>query len=371
MSYSDILTVCAAAGASLYAAVAIYLIRGLRKLAPRRTDQPSVTIVVPVRNEETHLAELLESISALDYPRERAEIIVVNDQSTDRTREIAESFRDKLPFALRVVDVNPAGETLVAKTRPLAQGIEQAHNEFILMTDADCVVPAGWANGMVSHFSEGVGMVCGMTLPASTNGHAPAFHKFERCDWYFLLGVTAGFSGRGNAQALIGNNYAVRRATYERLGGFRQMPFNKIDDISLMSAIRNEGREQIVMPAEENVLINTQPVKSFSDLVRQRQRWLKAWPFAALETKAALLIGFLAHATIPLWPWLFGWVALPLLAVLVLSDVAVVFAMRTRFRDHAGTGAVWLYPFFTCAYGIALFLNLLTGRKTPWKGRDF
>lgn len=366
-----LLTTFAWAAGAVYAASALYLIRGLRRQVAKRSDSPSISIVVPVRNEEATLPALLASLVRLDYPADRSEVIIVNDQSSDRTRHVAESFQDKFPCNFRVIDVNPDGETLVAKTRPLAQGIENANHEFVLMTDADCIVPRGWARGMVQHFTDGVGMVCGMTIPISQNGLAPVFHQLEKQDWYYLLGVAAGFAGHGNSQALIGNNYAVRKATYDRLGGFRKMPFNKIDDISLMSAIRGEGRERVVMPAEQSVLIETQPVNSFSALVAQRQRWLKAWPYAAIETKLALLFGIIMHASVPVWPVLFGWSTLPLLALLVISDATVVLAVRSRFKDRAYPAAAWLYPLFACAYGMALVVNVVLGKRIHWKDRDF
>ena len=81
--------------------VAALIAHGIHNDYHVRPDLPELSIVVPARNEERHLGDLLNSLLALDYPAERLQIVVINDQSTDRTREVAESFPRPLPLPLR------------------------------------------------------------------------------------------------------------------------------------------------------------------------------------------------------------------------------------------------------------------------------
>ncbi len=101
------------------------------------------------------------------YPVEKIELIIVNDDSTDNTKQLAVELGKQLPFDVRVIDaVHGPNEILPpTKTLPLAQGIDAATGEFVLMTDGDCEVPPDWARDIVDHFEPGIGLVCGITLP--------------------------------------------------------------------------------------------------------------------------------------------------------------------------------------------------------------
>jgi cellulose synthase/poly-beta-1,6-N-acetylglucosamine synthase-like glycosyltransferase len=366
-----ILTLLIVIAAALYLSAAIYLALGIRAQYATRDDLPPITVVVPIRNEEQALPGLLESLLRLDYPADRIELILVDDQSTDRTVEIAESYRSRLPYTLRIIDVTTANvETLTAKTRPLAAGIEAAKTEVILMTDADCRVGPRWARAMAGRFADGVGMVCGCTLPMERE-HPSLLARFEILDWMFLLGVCVGFSGKRNAQALIGNNYAVRASTYRRLGTYRSIPHNKVDDIALMLAVKSDGRERIVMPADADLVARTEPLGTMRELVGQRYRWIKAWPFARPAVQAVLAVGIATHIVWPLAAILLGAPALLLLAAAAIGDSVVISAMAGRVTPGHDYRLTPAYALFATLYGWWLTLMIVSGRKIEWKQREF
>jgi cellulose synthase/poly-beta-1,6-N-acetylglucosamine synthase-like glycosyltransferase len=85
---------------------ALLLMRGITRSYKRRTDEPFISIVVPVRNEEANLASLLDSLLKLDYPTHKMEIILVNDESEDRTRDIALSNASRFACSYRVIDAD-------------------------------------------------------------------------------------------------------------------------------------------------------------------------------------------------------------------------------------------------------------------------
>src|SRR5467141_1123132 len=91
---------------------------------------PFVSIVVPCRNEEKHIAKCLDSILANDYPKDRMEILVLDGMSEDRTREIVASYSERYPM-IRVVE-NPRKHIPVA----MNVGIKAARGERILKIDA-------------------------------------------------------------------------------------------------------------------------------------------------------------------------------------------------------------------------------------------
>src|SRR5258706_6812657 len=93
---------------------------------------PEVSIIVPARNEEVCLGDCLASLVA--QTGVAFEIIVVDDQSTDRTRAIAESFA-----SVRIVSPGPLPTDWTGKNNALVAGVKEARGEWLLFTDADTV----------------------------------------------------------------------------------------------------------------------------------------------------------------------------------------------------------------------------------------
>jgi 1,2-diacylglycerol 3-beta-glucosyltransferase len=355
-----------------YAAIAVYLAGGIHGRYAKRQDLPSISIIIPVRNEELRLPSLLNSLITLDYPPELVQIIIVNDQSEDRTRDVALSYAARFRCRCEVHDVvDEEDGKLILKTRPLAQGLDRATGEIALMVDADCVVPPEWAKGIVAHYVADVGMVCGTTLPNPDAETRPLLTRFETLDWLFLLGSALGLAGRGYPQALIGNNYSVRMSAYRDVGTFRSLHYTDLDDIALIRAVQESKTWRVVFPAACEARAFTRPQQSFVELVRQRRRWIKGGSHADVHVRFILGFGSVMHISLPLWPFFLGWGCLVPFAGLLIGDLFVLWRMLKTYRRQ---DLLWLapwYPFFPCAYGIGLSLLSLFGRKVKWKNRTF
>src|SRR5438034_9475292 len=96
------------------------------------TAQPTISVIVPARDEEASLGACLESLVA--QTGVSFEIIVVDDGSTDRTREIAQSFA-----GVRVVDAEPLPAGWSGKNNAMLSGAKEALGQWLLFTDADTV----------------------------------------------------------------------------------------------------------------------------------------------------------------------------------------------------------------------------------------
>jgi len=118
------------------------------------TDQPTVSIIIPVRNEERILAKCLQAIGKLDYPKELVEVIVPDSLSTDRSRQIAEAFG-------AAVVSNPR-QTVVSGRNC---GFRVSRGQFVAFTDADCMVRRDWLQAGLRAFAhEDVAGAGGVTL---------------------------------------------------------------------------------------------------------------------------------------------------------------------------------------------------------------
>jgi glycosyltransferase involved in cell wall biosynthesis len=204
---------------------------------------PFVTVVVPCRNEEKHIARCLESILANDYPKERMEILVLDGMSEDRTREIVARYSQRDPI-VRLVE-NPEKHIPVA----MNLGIHGARGETIIKMDAHSTFQREHISLCVAYQekyrAENVGGVCKMT-PGADTATARAI----------ALGLGSRF-GSGNANVKVG----VEKPTWSdtaAFGCFKKELFSRVGlfDERLMSScdldmnlrIRAAGGGILVVP---------------------------------------------------------------------------------------------------------------------------
>jgi glycosyltransferase involved in cell wall biosynthesis len=133
-------------------------------LKNEQTTWPLVSVVIPVYNGEDVLPTLLESLDRLDYPSNRLEVILVDNNSKDSTPELLATTSFKVVF-----EAQPGCGT--ARNA----GILCAEGEFIACTDADCVVDPAWIKDLLAGFnSANIGAVAGTLQPYAIN------HPIER-----------------------------------------------------------------------------------------------------------------------------------------------------------------------------------------------
>ncbi len=167
------------------------------------TESPFVSVVVPARNAEATIGECLDSLTRLDYDGDRREIVVVDNDSTDRTAEIARGYPVRCLFE---------SERGVSAARN--RGIEAARGEIVAFTDADCVVTKRWLRALVREFDSPD--VWGAA------GEIVAYPPRTPAERYL-----ARYKGRWQEPALearrpfaVTSNAAFRRETFDRLGLF-------------------------------------------------------------------------------------------------------------------------------------------------------
>ena len=130
--------------------------------------KPSVSILIPAHNEEKVLHSVLDRLVESDYPKKNGnyELIVINDQSTDQTGQIADSYAEKYPF-VKVVHRTPNSGS--GKPEALNVAFPFASNEIILCFDSDYQPPKDCVQRLVAPFSDvEVGVVMGRVVPMNT-----------------------------------------------------------------------------------------------------------------------------------------------------------------------------------------------------------
>lgn len=159
--------------------IVIYVVRhfvfALNRMAGRQrlyyndiysSDMKSITVVIPMHNEEQVLSYVLDSLLACDYDRDRLEIIPVNDNSTDRTKELLDEYHKKYEF------IRPLHRDCEERGKPAAlnDAMELATGEIILVFDADYRPAKDMLKQLAIAFENPeVGAVMGRVIPYNTN----------------------------------------------------------------------------------------------------------------------------------------------------------------------------------------------------------
>lgn len=121
------------------------ILKGLGKLEKKdgnRTLSEFVSVIIPFRNEKDNLLKNLKSLEEQTYPKDKYEIIYVNDSSTDNSIEIIETNRKN--ENIKVISVPENFFPNAHKKRAIKFGIENSRGEIIITTDADCTYNQDW-----------------------------------------------------------------------------------------------------------------------------------------------------------------------------------------------------------------------------------
>jgi len=328
---------------------------------------PTVSVIVPARNEEVCLAACLESLVA--QTGVAFEIILVDDGSTDRTREIAQSFA-----SVRVVEAGPPPAHWTGKNNAMAAGAGVAQGEWLLFTDADTVHKPGSLARAVAEARQ-----CGAAL-LSYSPEQEVHGFWEKAVMPVIFGELAETfqpalvsDPRSPAAAANGQYILIARGAYDAIGGHAAVSGSLLEDVALAKAVKSSGRKTFFRFGGDAV--RTRMYRNFSQL---REGWTKnlalLFPspvhLALLRlTEFVLIAGGVAAAGAAL---LRGHVR-PAVVAAILAGSMYGFHLNRIRRAHFSWGANVL-----AISGLPLFAYLLLRSRlsykqgsVTWKGRTY
>jgi len=342
-------------------------------MSPVTPRVPTVSVIVPCRDEERYIARCLDSIAATDYPRERLEVLVVDGMSEDRTRAIVADYGARYPF-IRLLD-NPG------RIPPTAvnTGIRAARGEILVRVDAHGVYPPNYIPALVAALQQsGADSVGGVlvTLPANDTAIAQGIaiamsHPFGVGNSYFRVGVreprwvdTIAF-------------FCCRRETFDRVGLFDET-LARDEDSEFNGRLIQAGGRILLVP---HVTAQYYARDSLWQLARMYHQYGYSKPLVARKlgrvTTVRQLVpaGFvsaLAAATLAL-PWVPGAAALLVAAVVPYLVAVAACAIgaglrRGGLRTVAALGLA--FPIVHFSYGLGFLQSALksllgSGRPAP------
>jgi len=324
-------------------------------------EDVSVSVIIPARNEERNLPLLLDSI--LRSPRRPAEVIVVDDASTDRTAEIAGTR------GARVIQSEDLPRGWTGKTWACHQGALAARHDRLLFLDADTrFEPDGFDK--VS--------ACFEKLPRDAAFSVLPFHATEKSYeelsifFHLLMAMGAGLSGKLGESRLFGQSLMTSKEVYERSGGHRAVREHILENFALSSHVYAAGAECFARGGRGTLTMRMFP-DGFAQLC---EGWGKAFADGAATVQPAILITsvyWLASACftflyllIPSNPW-YAWA----LALYFCFALQLFWFSRQIGSYRASTCLLYPAPllFYFAVFGRSFYRRLFR-RSVVWRGRE-
>lgn len=230
----------------------------------RQTPWPTVSILIPARDEEAEIEAALRSVLALDYPAK--EIIVINDRSTDRTGAILARIHEAHP-ELTVVTVTELPAGWLGKNHALHVGAQAARGELLLFTDADVVfAPAALKKTVSVLEADGLDhLTIGPRISSRGLLVRLMIALFGRGFTLFTQPWKAR-DPRSPRHIGLGVFNLVRRHAYEQVGGHARIALRPDDDLKLGKILKLGGFRQDLRHGLDDLSVAWYP--SFRAFVR-------------------------------------------------------------------------------------------------------
>jgi len=265
---------------------------------------PLVSIVVPAHNEEDVILETLESVIGLDYPKNKLDVIIVNDGSTDSTEDVAGKFIDKH----RGYDIKLINQANQGKWVALNNALKIAKGGFFTCLDADSSVEKAALKKMLPYFTDNnVAAVLPLIKIKNPKGILQKIQCYEYIVNFFYKKIMSYL----NCVHVTPGPFGVyRKDVIDKIGGFRQG--HNTEDMEIAFRLQKHQYKIIQLL---DVDVHTYSPKNLKDFYFQRNRWnkgsiLNVWDyrkmifkkeygdFGILQMPMVLCAGFIAMSII-------------------------------------------------------------------------
>jgi poly-beta-1,6-N-acetyl-D-glucosamine synthase len=339
-----------------------------------RVSQPStstthkISIVVAMRNEASSIPALLNSLLSQDHPS--FEIILVDDHSSDNTRDVIQHYKkETLGASAKITLIRNHG---TGKKAALTSGVISSSGSIIATTDADAIVPPQWLSHINRHFeNEGIQFVMG---GVALNQDGSLFSDMQAIEFSSLIGTTAATAAIGIPTMANGANMAYRKSAFEEVGGFHDnMHIPSGDDEFLLRKIAAAHPQGVRFMNVPEAVVRTKSMSTWSEFFNQRVRWAGKWRyntslltmFVAVYVFIVQLAVAVAFFQLPVYEWI---PILSLLAIrfaleaILLHNVCRFSGVRWDWRAFIALQVT--YPFYVLMVSIASQFMTYT-----WKDR--
>jgi glycosyltransferase involved in cell wall biosynthesis len=324
------------------------------------TGNPSVTIIVPARDEQDSIAQAVARLLQLDY--ENYEVIAINDRSSDLTGAIMDEAAAKSGGRLRVLQIQELPAGWMGKAHAMWTAARRSNAEWLLFTDADVMYRPDCLRRVIA-YAEAERADHVVLFPRTIMKRPGEKIMMAFFQLMFVFGHRPWKVADPNAKDHIGVGAfnLVRRSVYESVGTYEALRFEVVDDMKLGKVIKNAGfRQRNVIGGD---LLELRWARGARGVVRNLTKNF----FAVMSYQLWRAIGFcIAAAILNIMPfigpfWAHGWARLSY--GLALASMFFLYAGMSRYSDVRP----WYFIVHPVATALIIYTMLRSTFFTLWR----
>jgi glycosyltransferase involved in cell wall biosynthesis len=350
------------------AALGLRTVPDLRKLAPelQPAGEPTLTVIVPARNEAEDIRACLESLVRQDYAR--LQVIAVDDRSTDATGALMVRLAAQWPERLRVIHITELPAEWLGKTHAMALAARECRTDFLLFTDADVIfVPEALRLALAQAVAEDADHFVLMPTTIIRRWDEAALLSFFQIFGLWAARVWKVSDPKAQRDALgIGAFNMLRRTAYEAVGGYEALRMEIVEDLGIARRVKRAGLRQRV--AFGRGLVSLHWAAGVPGLISVLTKNL----FAAVGFRVEVLLGLCGFLTVfcvlpfgLVWVPGFRWPAL-----VAVGAIGWGYALMGRHSTLSAWNLL-LAPFAAAVFCFGLLRSMVTTLKQGgviWRG---
>ncbi|GCE05520.1 glycosyltransferase [Dictyobacter aurantiacus] len=349
------------------------------------SEEPLVSVLVPARNEEANIGTCVRSLLAQRY--QRLEILVLDDQSSDRTAAIVQGLIDELPLhqndRLRLLRGGALPPGWIGKNFACQQLAQQARGEYILFTDADTIHQPDMVKAVIGQMRR-LGVQLLTAQPAQILGGPGEQLIIPLLNFTIMTLLPVALIYRRPEPSLATGNgqmLCFQRSAYEKIGGHTVVKGRILEDVLLARAIKASGYRMSYVDAQEQT--ECRMYHSFTEVWSGFSKNLFAfYNYSLVFALGALILNLLLFVAPPIVliaslllmasPLI---IVLALLATLLPIFMRVLLALRFNRRNLGQALLFSLLHALSIIIECLILLNAIrwhySKTGTSWKGRYY
>ena len=241
--------------------------KNVKKFSENEGELPTVSILIPAHNEQVVIENTLQAMINLKYPKDKLEVIPVNDNSTDETGSIVDEYAERYPFIRPLHTKPPTGGK--GKSGALNQGLKHSTGDVIVVYDADNTPEPEAIYNLVlglNNDKKAAAVVGKFRVSNANENLLTRFINVETLTFQWL--DQAGRWHWFKMTTIPGTNFAIRRSVIEELGGWDEQAIS--EDTELSFRVYNAGYRIRFFPA---AITWEQELETLKVWWKQRLRW--------------------------------------------------------------------------------------------------
>jgi poly-beta-1,6-N-acetyl-D-glucosamine synthase len=345
----------------------------IKKSKSTNSNEPFISVILAAHNEENHLANSLKALVEQSYPKEKLEIIVVNDRSTDQTQSIIDEWTKEFNF-ITSAKIETIPKDQFPKKNALMKGIELSKANILCFTDADCTPSPDWVKNIAGSYSQETTMVVGLAplVPAKAN-NPPLWQWLLTYESWFTSFISMSAIQNKFPLTCTGRNFSYLKSEFLQLSGFAPISHSLSgDDDLLMHQFQKSGKGNINIITKHESIVTSQTAETVRQFWRQKTRHFSAGKYYPIDKKIFYLIWHLSNLFImilPIFSLVFSFISISTSFRIIFAKLIIDFAFHIiGFKKYNKLNLLKYFLFFEFIYPFYILIvgNIGLLKKPKW-----